>query len=182
MIPRDGREMCHCSREIITQHVQPHLLKQLRTVGVAPAVLQGGIEASVINEARYGQVGQLSAIDTHAVDQQLAGTGALLVGPLLPSAAGKLLNVNADDVAMALAQQLQVTQLHFVTDVPGVLDANGCVVSRLTPALMNDLSASSVITGGMSVKLRAGLAVAATHTTKVTIGNVIEPAGTVLVA
>ncbi len=162
-------EVLHIAREIITQQVQPHVCEQLATAEIHPIILAQGLTAHLLNEAKYGLVGEVAQIDVAVLEQQLCATGALLIGPLVPDAEGQLLNVNADDVAMALAHALGVAQLHFVTDVPGVLDGHGEVVTELTPMKMQALTATHIIQGGMSVKLRAGLAVAASGT-KVTIG------------
>ncbi|WP_127849218.1 acetylglutamate kinase [Lacticaseibacillus hulanensis] len=168
------------AQKIINQQVQPNLCAQLATLGIHPHVLDGGVTATQLNAAKYGLVGAVGAISCTALQSQLAETGALLIGPLLPSSDGQLLNVNADDVAMALARKLGVQQLHFVTDVPGVLDDQGAVVKQLTPVKMQTLTANHVISGGMTVKLRAGLAVAA-QGTRVTIGA-LYGAGTQLTA
>lgn len=166
------------AREIIAEQVQPNIQHQLVAADIHAAVLHGGVTATQLDATKYGLVGAVAGISERALQAQLADTGALLIGPLLPDSNGQLLNVNADDVAMALARELGVQQLHFVTDVPGVLDAHGAVVSEMTPMTVQQLTASHVIKGGMTVKLQAGLAVAA-HGTKVTIGS-LYGAGTVL--
>lgn len=158
------------AREIITTQVQPSIIAQLAAIDLAVMPLQTGIVARELNQAKYGYVGAVAEINLTALSNQLAQTGILLIGPLLPNTAGQLLNVNADDVAMALARKLGVAKLHFVTDVQGVLDGAGQVVPELSPDYIQGLTAAHVINGGMSVKLKAGLQVAQ-RGVHVTIGS-----------
>ena len=163
-------EVLTIAQQVLRQTVQPAMKAQLAQADIHATVLQDGVTASLLDEAKYGRVGRVTTIDGDALQAQLNQTGALLIGPLLPDALGALLNVNADDVAMALANQLGVSALHFVTDVPGVLDGSGHLLAKLTPAQMQALTSTHVIQGGMTVKLRAGLSLAA-HGTQVTIGS-----------
>ena len=64
-------------------------------------------------------------------------------------------NVNADEMAAAVAIFCKAERLIFLTDVPGVLDAEKKVIPALTPAQMEKLRASAVISEGMLPKTRA---------------------------
>lgn len=87
---------------------------------------------------------------------------ATLSAGLLPTVAsialgrdGVLLNVNADAAAAALAGALGARRLVFLTDVEGILDGSGNVISSLTLAEARYLLGSPVIAGGMRPKLTA---------------------------
>ena len=81
----------------------------------------------------------------------------------------RYLNVNADDVAAAVAAALGADELVFLSDVPGVLAADGSVIAEISA------SAPPAVTGGMLPKLAAcGTAVAAG------VGRVRIGAGTVV--
>jgi len=71
---------------------------------------------------------------------------------------GHIYNVNADQMAVACASAFGASQLIFLTDVDGVLDAAG----RPRPVLSADesrrLIADGIATGGMQAKLDAALA------------------------
>ncbi len=66
-------------------------------------------------------------------------------------------NVNADEVASAVASELQAEKLILMTDVDGVQDANGSVISTLTPAEVKGLIDANVIRNGMLPKVQACL-------------------------
>ena len=109
-----------------------------------------------------GRVGEVTEVDIHPIENLcLAG-----VVPVLPSLAededeeGKLLNVNADTAAAAVAQALQAEKLVFLTDTPGILmDRNepASLIPGLTPDECHDLIARGVIDKGMIPKVEACL-------------------------
>lgn len=72
---------------------------------------------------------------------------------------GELVNVNADDAAVAVCQLLNA-ELLLLTDVDGVWDAQGRCLSSLTTTQANDLIAQGVIAGGMIAKVNAALSAA----------------------
>jgi acetylglutamate kinase len=109
-----------------------------------------------------GRVGEVTEVDTTPIENLcLAG-----VVPVLPSLAedeeeeDKLLNVNADTAAAAVAQALRAEKLVFLTDTPGILrDCNepGSLISGLTPAECRGLITRGVIDKGMIPKVEACL-------------------------
>jgi acetylglutamate kinase len=68
---------------------------------------------------------------------------------------GSLLNVNADLAAAALAVALRADALVYLTDQPGILDAQGHCRQSLSLGELRQEVVSGVITGGMQVKARA---------------------------
>lgn len=69
--------------------------------------------------------------------------------------AGNIYNVNADVMAVSAALGWHAWKLFFLTDVPGVKDGEGNLVSRLSPVDIRELIRSGVATGGMQAKLEA---------------------------
>ncbi len=67
------------------------------------------------------------------------------------------LNINADFVAAEIAIALKAEKLILMTDAPGVLDADGKLISEMTPAIAKKLSKSKVIKGGMLPKVNCCL-------------------------
>ncbi len=67
-------------------------------------------------------------------------------------------NVNADTAAGAIAGALKADRLLLLTDVAGVMDESGTVLTELTPQQIRDMIASGVITGGMIPKVETALA------------------------
>jgi acetylglutamate kinase len=109
-----------------------------------------------------GRVGEVTEVDILPIENLcLAG-----VVPVLPSLAededdeGKLLNVNADTAAAAVAKTIQAEKLVFLTDTPGILmkrDEPSSLISGLTPDECQDLIARGVIDKGMIPKVEAAL-------------------------
>jgi len=114
-----------------------------------------------------GYVGRVSGVRSGLLEALLAAGMVPLVAcvaPLAPEAEGPrdhLYNVNADDVALALARALAVDALIFLTDVPAVLDARGARIASLDELQAVALTAEGVVRGGMLPKVRAGLDAAA---------------------
>ena len=68
---------------------------------------------------------------------------------------GNIYNVNADQMAASCAAGFGASELLFLTDVPGVMDAAKQIVPRLTRAASERLIVDGVATGGMQAKLEA---------------------------
>ena len=68
---------------------------------------------------------------------------------------GEYYNVNADEMAAACAIACRADALVFLTDVPGVKDANGAVLRWLSIDQIAEMATSAVISGGMLPKLSA---------------------------
>jgi acetylglutamate kinase len=68
-----------------------------------------------------------------------------------------LLNVNADTAAGEIAAKLSADKLVFLTDIAGVCDNSGKVISSLTAKEAEAAIASGVASGGMIPKIRAGI-------------------------
>ncbi len=108
-----------------------------------------GIERNV----DLGFVGEPVAVDT-AIIRTLAESGAIpVIAPIAPDADGQTYNINADTMAGAIAVELQAERLFLLTDVAGVLDPDGNLLTDLDPPAIARLRADGVITGGMIPKL-----------------------------
>ena len=66
---------------------------------------------------------------------------------------GETYNINADTAAGAIAGALKATRLLMLTDVAGVLDKDGNLLTDLTVSQVNALMKDGTITGGMIPKL-----------------------------
>ncbi|MFO0855989.1 MAG: acetylglutamate kinase [Phycisphaerales bacterium] len=117
-----------------------------------------------------GSVGEVDAKS----DGQLLKT--LLASNFLPvlcsvgiSPEGALLNVNADDAAAGVARVLHARGLVLMTDVPGVKDGSGKLVSRLDAAAIERMIATGEVSGGMIPKVKAALETSRAISAPVTI-------------
>jgi acetylglutamate kinase len=80
-----------------------------------------------------------------------------VVAPLGTGRNGETFNVNGDTAAGAVAASLNADRLLLLTDVAGVKDANGEVVTQLTSANVREMTKAGTIAGGMIPKTQTAL-------------------------
>lgn len=134
-------------------------IRGVRAVGISGA--DGALLVVDRAEATLGLVGRVRAVRPELLADLLDAGAVPVVAPAALDAQGELLNVNADEVAGAIAAGFGARLLIFVTDVGGVRDADGRVIERLDRETIEKLRASGVVTGGMLPKLEACLVAAA---------------------
>ena len=146
---------------ILAGLVNKHVVLGINSSGGRAVGLSGvdaGLVTARINNPALGFVGEISHVEP-AVLGSLLDSGFLpVVSPICWGTwetTPTLLNVNADDVAIALAVAVSASSLVFLTDVPGILDADGTVLPRLTVAETEGLIDDGTIRGGMIPKARA---------------------------
>lgn len=100
-----------------------------------------------------GFVGEPAAVDTTVIDTMVAAGMIPVIAPIAPGTDGATYNINADTMAGAIAAALGAARLFLLTDVPGVLDGEGKLLTDLTPADIAKLREDGVIRGGMVPKL-----------------------------
>ena len=103
-----------------------------------------------------GFVGEICFAEPCWIEALWQQGGIPVLASLALGADGEYYNVNADEMAAACAAACHANALIFLTDVPGVKDAEGIVIPWLNTKQAQDLAAGSVISGGMLPKL-AGL-------------------------
>lgn len=80
-----------------------------------------------------------------------------VIAPLGVGEDGQTFNVNGDTAAGAIAGALKARRLLLLTDVPGVKDASGEVITELTAAQIRHMTDDGVIAGGMIPKTETAL-------------------------
>ena len=145
-----------CVRSALAR-VSDELADALRAAGRQPAQLVRGEALVGCRLEELGLVGRIERVDRAPLDAAWAAGLVPLLAPLARDGTSeRYLNVNADDVAAALAVALRADELVFLSDVPGVLDADGAVIRSIRA------SAPPTVDGGMLPKLEAcGTALAA---------------------
>ena len=164
--------------------VNKSLVAELTALGI-PAAGISGIDGSTlvadfhpsIDGVDLGHVGKVMASDSTLLRAILSQGFLPVVSSVAQGPNGAILNVNADSAACAIAAALQARALQFITDVAGLLDANGAVVSKLTAEDVRAYLASDVVSGGMKPKLEAALGALHAGVRQISIGG-----GTNLVA
>ncbi|WP_066565761.1 acetylglutamate kinase [Snodgrassella sp. CFCC 13594] len=119
------------------------------------------------NGVDIGQVGQVESIDTTLIEGMVERGYIPVVAPIGVGRQGEAFNINADVVAGRLAEELHAEKLIMMTNIAGVLDKEGHLLTNLTPSRVDDLVADGTLYGGMLPKISAALE-AATHGVKAT--------------
>lgn len=105
-----------------------------------------------------GFVGEPSEIDGTVLESLAASSVIPVIAPIGAGRNGETFNINADTAAGAIAGALGASKLIVLTDVPGVLDERGDLISEMTPAQARRLVSGKVVSGGMIPKVETCLA------------------------
>lgn len=100
-----------------------------------------------------GFVGEPDTIDTSVIETISAAGMIPVIAPIAAGPDGSTYNVNADTMAGAIAAALGASRLFLLTDVAGVLNKQGELLTDLRPADIAGLKADGTISGGMIPKL-----------------------------
>jgi acetylglutamate kinase len=100
-----------------------------------------------------GFVGEPRTVDRSVIDTQLAAGLIPVIAPIAIGEDGATYNINADTMAGAIAAALGAARLFLLTDVPGVLDKQGQLITDLDPTRIAKLKTDGTITGGMIPKI-----------------------------
>lgn len=102
-----------------------------------------------------GFVGEICFAEPCWIEALWRQGGIPVLASLALGADGEYYNVNADEMAAACAAACHANALIFLTDVPGVKNADGSVVHWLSTKEAEDMVAGAIISGGMLPKLAA---------------------------
>jgi len=146
---------------VLAGMVNKKLVAAIGAAGKSAIGLCGGDGTSVrarkkqTNGCDLGYVGEICAVEPRWIEAIWAQSGIPVIASLAVGALGEYYNVNADQMAAACAVACHASALIFLTDVPGVKDADGTVIRWLDLNQVATLVESSVIKGGMLPKLEA---------------------------
>lgn len=145
---------------VLAGTVNQHLVASLVEAG-AGAVGLSGIDACLVEAEQLnpelGAVGRPARTNAKLLDT-LCGAGFLpVVACVAGDRSGNIYNVNADQMAAACAAGFRADTLLFLTDVPGVKDADGSIISEMNPHACRHLIGTGVASGGMQAKLNAAV-------------------------
>lgn len=101
-----------------------------------------------------GRVGEVTQINSEILTTLDAKDFIPVIAPVGVGEDGQAYNINADLVAGAIAAELNAAKLILLTDVEGVKDADGQLISSIALSSIEQLIADGVIKGGMIPKLR----------------------------
>jgi acetylglutamate kinase len=104
-----------------------------------------------------GHVGEVAGIDPAVVEMLDGGDFIPVIAPIGVGDDGRSYNINADLVAGRLAETLSADKLILMTNTPGILDADGQLLTGLDAKRVADLIADGTIASGMLPKVRCAL-------------------------
>ncbi len=104
-----------------------------------------------------GHVGEVEQIDTSVLDVILGSNFIPVIAPIGVGDDGATYNINADLVAGKLAQVMQAEKLMLLTNVAGLLDKKGEILTGLSTAQVDGLIDDGTISGGMLPKISCAL-------------------------
>jgi acetylglutamate kinase len=104
-----------------------------------------------------GQVGDIVSMDTTVLKTLQSSDFIPVVSPIGFGEHNESYNINADVVAARLATELQAEKLLMLTNIRGVLDKQGELLTELTPQRIDELCADGTISGGMIPKIAGAL-------------------------
>jgi|YNPMSStandDraft_1061717.scaffolds.fasta_scaffold07125_3 acetylglutamate kinase len=180
--------------KIFAGSVNKQLVSALVAEG-APAVGLSGIDARLAEAKQLnpdlGAVGRITRVNAEILEVLCEAGFLPVVACVAGDSDGNVYNVNADQMASALAIAFQADRLLFLTDVDGVRGAGGAILAHLTPDDAKGLIRSGIATGGMQAKLEAACEAVDQGVQEVVIApgaapsvlerlSVGEPAGTLL--
>ncbi|MGA0845248.1 MAG: acetylglutamate kinase [Luteolibacter sp.] len=155
---------------VLSDEINPSLVRMIRDYG-GKAVGIPGSDVFIGEKIRIkdaggkpidlGRVGEV--VGCHMLHMNAASQAGIVpvISPLAAElATGRPLNINADLAAAALAKELRVAKLVFLSDVPGLLaDANdpSTLIHSVTRGEAESLIADGTISGGMIPKIRSAV-------------------------
>ncbi len=145
---------------VLAGRVNKSLVAALGTHGQAAVGLSGG-DGHVFRARKkktnpdLGFVGEIAATDPRWLEAIWTMGAVPVISSIALGFDGEYYNVNADEMAAACAIGTKADALVFLTDVPGVKDADGQVMRWLTLTQIFALEKAAVVSGGMLPKLNA---------------------------
>jgi len=104
-----------------------------------------------------GLVGEVTSVDIQVLKMLGDSDFIPVIAPIAGGADGKTYNINADLVAGKIAEVLHAEKLMLLTNVAGLLDQKGDVLTGLSTEEVDRLISDGVVQGGMLPKIRCAL-------------------------
>jgi acetylglutamate kinase len=102
-----------------------------------------------------GKVGRITSVHPEVIHRLDEGNFIPVIAPVGVDDEGNTYNINADSVAGAIASALKAEKLLLMTDVPGITNKKGELVSSLDRKTLDQMVATGVVHGGMIPKVDA---------------------------
>jgi acetylglutamate kinase len=156
--------------KVLSNEINPGLVRMIRDFGGKAVGISGtdvflgekmhatGADGTRVDLGRVGEVVgcQLSQMDA----AHRAGIVPVISPLAAELATGRPLNINADLAAAALAKELRVAKLVYLSDVPGLMKDTSnpeTLIKSVSRAQADDLMADGTISGGMIPKVKSAV-------------------------
>ena len=115
--------------------------------------------SKLINESELdlGLVGQVDKINTREIKNLILQDIVPVISPIGLDKKSQYLNINADSVAGKVAESLSAEKLILLTDVKGITDKKGKLLSKISSAKANKILKNGIVKDGMVPKLIAAV-------------------------
>ncbi len=145
---------------VLSGRVNKRIVQAINDQG-GKAVGLSGKDANLIHctatNPKLGLVGTPSQVDPSILHTLFDANTIPVIAPLGAGAGNKTFNINGDTAAGAVAAALNADRLLLLTDVEGVKDGTGNLITDLTVDHIRDLTADGTIAGGMIPKTQTAL-------------------------
>lgn len=148
---------------VLSGKINKGLVTHLERIGTHAVGLSGKdgnmitVEKTMPQGEDIGYVGKITSVDTTLIHILLEQGYTPVISTIGVDEKYHAYNINADDVATAIARAMKASKLVFLTDIEGVLrDPNdpSTLISKIDTESAQKLFDSGVITGGMIPKLK----------------------------
>lgn len=140
----------HCGGKAVGLSGRDGDLVQARKLTIQARAVGEDRPPELIDIGRVGEVTRVNPEILEAIDQR---DFIPVIAPVGVGEDGQAFNINADLVAGAIAAELKAVKLILLTDVEGVKNSSGELISTIYRDQIDDLIAAEVIKGGMIPKV-----------------------------
>ena len=123
--------------------------KNSKTVRASKLINESGLD--------LGLVGQVDKINTREIKNLILQDIIPVISPIGLDRKSQYLNINADSVAGKVAESLSAEKLILLTDVKGITDKKGKLLSKISSAKANKILKNGIVKDGMVPKLIAAV-------------------------
>ncbi len=146
---------------VLSGRVNNRIIQAINAEGGKAVGLSGKDANLMICEAadpELGFVGEPVEIDPSVINNLFEDDMIPVIAPIGMGRNGETYNVNGDTAAGAIAAALKADRLLLLTDVAGVRNADGDLVTQLSAAEIEEMTADGTISGGMIPKTETAVA------------------------
>ena len=145
---------------VLSGSINKKIVQAINTQG-GKGIGLSGKDANLIHctpeDPKFGFVGKPTKVDPFVLSEMFKSGFIPVVAPIGLGEGGETYNINGDTVAGAIAAALKADRLLLLTDVSGVKNENGEVITELSSSEIKALTEKGIIQGGMIPKTATAL-------------------------